>query len=63
MTSELLEMIERCREHVWTEEEKREQAISFAYGNVKLHNPTVTRETVAEEYDKIQREKKRNDVG
>lgn len=32
---------------------RREQAISFAYGNVKMHNPDLTRETVAAEYDKL----------
>lgn len=28
--------------------------ISFAYGNVKLHNPLITREMVAEQYDAIE---------
>lgn len=39
-----------------TPEEKeqmvREQSISFAYGNVALHNPDVTREMVEEVYDR-----------
>ena len=29
----------------------REQAIDWAYGNIALHNPDVTRETVAAAYD------------
>lgn len=29
-----------------TPEERREQRISFAYGNVSMHNPDVTREMV-----------------
>lgn len=35
-----------------TEAEKREQAISFAYGNASMSNPNITREMVAEIYDK-----------
>lgn len=31
----------------------REQAISFAYGNVALDNPAITREMVAEQYDAL----------
>ena len=33
----------------------REQAIDWAYGNIALHNPDVTRETVAAAYDARQR--------
>jgi hypothetical protein len=35
-------------------EARRRQAISFAFGNAVLANPAVTREMVAEEYDKRQ---------
>lgn len=31
----------------------REQTISFAYGNIKLHNPAVTREMVREQLDTL----------
>ena len=34
-------------------EERRAQIISFAYGNVKLHNPAVTREDVERIYDEL----------
>jgi len=32
---------------------RREHIISFAYGNVHLHNPAVTREMIEAEYDKL----------
>lgn len=35
------------------EEERKEQAISFAYGNVKLRNPSLTRKQIEEEAIKI----------
>lgn len=31
----------------------REQTISFAYGNVAMHNPKITREMVAAQFDKL----------
>jgi hypothetical protein len=34
-------------------EERRAQAISVAYGNVRLHNPAITREDVARIYDEL----------
>jgi hypothetical protein len=34
-----------------TIEERRRQAISFAYGNAKLSNPNVTREMVERAYE------------
>lgn len=53
----LEELLTRAREyrklHEFTEEEKNKQAISFAYGNVKLHNPNLTREEVEKEALKI----------
>ena len=33
-----------------TPEERRAHTISFAYGNVKLHNPAITREDVDRMY-------------
>ncbi len=37
---------------------RREQAISFAYGNVSLSNPDVTREMVEEAFDRLAAEGK-----
>lgn len=51
----LAELIEMARKlPLMTPEQLRQQCISFAYGNVKLHNPEITRELIAEEYDKLQ---------
>jgi len=33
--------------------EMREQTISFAYGNLALHNSTITREMVEQAYDQM----------
>jgi imidazoleglycerol phosphate dehydratase HisB len=44
---------EYTQEHPMTDAEYREQCISFAYGNVHLHNPAVTREMVTQIYDEL----------
>ena len=47
LTDEQFEdLIKRCREIVMTSEEQEEQRRSFAYGNLKLHNPNITREDI-----------------
>ncbi len=46
-------LIERARHHVMTPAEEEEQVRSFAYGNVKMHNPAITREDVDREADKL----------
>lgn len=46
MSEELKALIERARRHRMTDDERREQLISFAYGNVALGNPAVTLESV-----------------
>ena len=45
--------LERARTHGWTPEERRAQVISFAYGNIKLHNPAITREDVERIYEQL----------
>lgn len=42
------ELIEVARKHEMTPEERYEQRVSFAYGNVAIESPRVTREMVAE---------------
>ena len=61
MEATLNELIEKARNHVMTPAEKRAQAISFAYGNAKIENPHITREMVAEAYDKLVAERKQNE--
>lgn len=53
MTPELKDLIELARNHVWTEEEKRLFAISFAYGNCKLDGCDVTKEGIEKAYDEL----------
>lgn len=46
---DLLALLETAKSHTITPEERSAQRISFAYGNVALHNPAVTREMVEEQ--------------
>ena len=50
---DLESLLEHARTHEWTPEERRAQVISFAYGNVKLHNPAITREDVERIYEQL----------
>lgn len=56
MSESLDKLIEQARNHKWTEAERRQQVISFAYGNLKLADCDVTLEGVAAEYDKLHEE-------
>jgi hypothetical protein len=47
MSDELKAQIERVRGYRMTPEEKRDQEIDFAFGNVHYENSRVTREMVA----------------
>lgn len=55
MSPKLTALIEKARHYVMTPEERREQAISFAYGNVHYSNPSVTREDVEKAAMRIDR--------
>lgn len=46
---ELEKLLESSRSHVITPQEQWAQRVSWAYGNVSLHNPDVTREEVEEQ--------------
>ena len=48
LNARLNELIEQARNHVMSPEELFEQAVSFAYSNVSISNPLVTREMVHE---------------
>lgn len=47
MSSKLAKLLAKARAYVMSDAEREAQRQSFAYGNVKLHNPTITREQVA----------------
>lgn len=49
MSDELEKLLELARQQQLTREEQEEQRRSFAYGNAKIENERVTRETVDEE--------------
>lgn len=53
----LREAIARARKHVMTQAERDEQAINFAYGNVKLSNPNATLEGVRAAFERLKQEK------
>lgn len=46
MKEELDELLEWARDYSMTEEDKAEQAVSFAYGNCAIENHLITRELV-----------------
>ena len=47
MPEELLQhLLTRARAHEMTAEERREQAVSFVYGNLAIEDPSVTRDQV-----------------
>ncbi|MEW6437343.1 MAG: hypothetical protein AB1508_09290 [Pseudomonadota bacterium] len=43
----LEELIEKARKIEMTEEDRREQRLSFAYGNTHIENSLITREMIA----------------
>ena len=55
---DLQSLLEKARTHGWTPEQRRAQVISFAYGNVKLHNPAITREDVEWIYEQLFEDRK-----
>jgi hypothetical protein len=63
MTEELEQLIEKARAIKLTPAQKRDQIISFAYGNVKLHNPDITREDVERFYDQSEIGRALNEPG
>jgi hypothetical protein len=46
MSPELRLLLESVRDYRMTAEERHKQAVSFAYGNVRLDEPGVSREMV-----------------
>lgn len=52
LDKELIELLKAAADEIdsWSEEQRKkhtiEQCISFAYGNLKLHNPNITKDDV-----------------
>lgn len=53
---QLNKLIKRVRNYEMTPEEREEQRRSFAYGNVHLSNPDITRKMVDEAADRLNQE-------
>ncbi len=53
MPEELRILLERARSAQMTRDEKEEQRRSFAYGNSKIENDRITRETIDREAESI----------
>ena len=53
MTRHLKELLDKAKKVVPTEEQKEEQRRSFAYGNTKIENSRITRETVDREAESL----------
>ena len=63
MNPELYDAIERARKITMTEEQRDEQAISFAYGNLAIENPNTTREGVEAAFRRLKEEaRKQNEI-
>jgi len=54
----LEKLLESTRKVVPTSQEKEEQRRSFAYGNTKIENPRITRETVDREAESLESSKR-----
>ncbi len=52
-SSELDELIEKASQVRMTPAQRRQQAISFAYGNTHIENPRITRDMVEAAYDRL----------
>lgn len=61
MNKDLIALLKKAKHVKLTREESREQAISFAYGNLKLHNPAITREEVEKAAELLEKVEEPND--
>ena len=57
MPTKLQELLRAAKKAVPTPQEQEEQRRSFAYGNTKIENPRITRETVDREAESLGRPK------
>jgi hypothetical protein len=55
MPDKLEVLITEAKKVVPSDEEREEQRRSFAYGNTKIENPRITRETVDREADLLRK--------
>jgi hypothetical protein len=53
MSKDLTQLLEAARSAPFSEAQREQQRRSFAYGNAKIENPLVTRQTVDEQAEKL----------
>lgn len=53
MSEDLTKLLEAARSVPFSEAQREEQRRSFAYGNARIENPLVTRQTVDEQAEKL----------
>jgi len=56
VNEKLNELLEAAKKVKPSTEENEQQRRSFAYGNTNIENPRITRETVNEEAEELQRD-------
>lgn len=49
----LAELLEIARKADMTPEQRKQQTISFVYGNLRIENPLITREIVEQAYEEL----------
>lgn len=55
MSDDLDQLLEAARKSEFTAAQREEQRRSFAYGNTKIENPRITRQTIDEEADLLEK--------
>lgn len=55
MSRELKMLLEKAKLVTMTGEQKEAQRRSFAYGNAKIENPRITRQTVDQEAEELKK--------
>ena len=58
MPNPLQQLLENAKNREFTTAEREAQRRSFAYGNTKIENPLITRETVDEQAEKLDSQRK-----
>lgn len=56
MSRELKMLLEKAKLVTMTGEQKEAQRRSFAYGNAKIENPRITRQTVDQEAEQLKKQ-------
>jgi hypothetical protein len=55
MADDLDQLIEAAKTAGFTADQREEQRRSFAYGNTKIENPRITRQTIDEQAAELER--------